>query len=197
VLHPRYKTFYFHTVGWEQSWIDEALRLLRHAWTSHYKPTSAVGNTGPSAVASTSQTQPGSPTDALEAWLASPALPYENDPIGHHSRQREAAKAGQNLEGEAFAQMCLDYLSAPATSVDAERLFSFSGGTVSKLCNQLSEDSAHAAVMVGQWAGNPDLIAAKEFEAQLVEGWSRKKKRKANVPAEGESAPKVIVIAVD
>lgn len=55
-----------------------------------------------------------------------------------------------------------------ATSFDAERLFSFSGGIVSKLHNQLSEDSAHAAVMVGQWAGNPDLIAAKEFEAQLV-----------------------------
>ncbi|KAJ7688846.1 hypothetical protein B0H17DRAFT_1135385 [Mycena rosella] len=63
--------------------------------------------------------------------------------------------------------------------------------TVSKLHNQLSEDSAHAAVMVGQWAGNPDLIAAKEFdEAQLIEGWSRKKKRKADVPAEGQSAPK-------
>ncbi|KAJ7865502.1 hypothetical protein B0H13DRAFT_1898521 [Mycena leptocephala] len=108
--------------------------------------------------------------------------------------QREAAKAGQNLEGEAFAQMCLDYLSAPATSVDAERLFSFSGGTVSKLCNQLSEHSAHAAVMVGQWA---DLIAAKEFEAQLVEGWLRKKKRKADIPAKGQSAPKVVVIAVD
>ena len=72
-----------------------------------------------------------------------------------------------------------------------------SGGTVSKLHNQLSEDSAHAAVMVGQWADNPDLIAAKEFEAQLVEGWSRKKKRKADVPAKGQSAPKVVVIADD
>ncbi|KAJ7817875.1 hypothetical protein B0H13DRAFT_1922638 [Mycena leptocephala] len=84
-----------------------------------------------------------------------------------------------------------------ATSVDAERLFSFSGGTVSKLRNQLSEHSAHAAVMVGQWAGHPDLIAAKVFEAQLVEGWLRKKKRKADVPADGQSAPKVIVIADD
>ncbi|KAJ7844300.1 hypothetical protein B0H13DRAFT_1908993 [Mycena leptocephala] len=79
---------------------------------------------------------------------------------------------------------------SPTTSVDAERLFSFSGGTVSKLCNQLSEHSAHAAVMVGQWAGHPDLIAAKEFEAQLVEGWLRKRKRKADVPAEGQSTPK-------
>jgi hypothetical protein len=48
--------------------------------------------------------------------------------------------------------------------------------------------------MVGQWAGHPDLIAAKEFEAQLVEGWLRKKKGN---PAEGQSAPKVVVIADD
>ncbi|KAJ7870250.1 hypothetical protein B0H13DRAFT_1896250, partial [Mycena leptocephala] len=93
-------------------------------------------------------TAPSAP-DALEAWLTSAALPYGNDPIGYHSRQHEAAKTAQSLKGEAFSQMCLDYLLAPATSVDAERLFSFSGGTVSKLRNQLSEDSAHAAVMVG------------------------------------------------
>jgi hypothetical protein len=59
--------------------------------------------------------------DALEAWLTSPALPYKNDPIGHHSRQREVAKAGQNLEDEAFAQMCLDYLSAPGKIIDRLR----------------------------------------------------------------------------
>jgi hypothetical protein len=51
--------------------------------------------------------------DALEARPTSPALPLENDPIGYHSRQREAAKTGQSPEAEAFAQMCLDYLSAP------------------------------------------------------------------------------------
>ncbi|KAJ7820522.1 hypothetical protein B0H14DRAFT_2599911 [Mycena olivaceomarginata] len=125
------------------------------------------------------QTAPSAP-DALEAWLTSAALPYENDPIGHHSRQREAAKTAQSLE---------------ATSVDVERLFSFSGGTVSKLCNQLSEDSAHAAVMVGQWAGDPDLIAVEEFETQLAKGWSRKKKRKADIPPDGQAALKVIVVA--
>ncbi|KAJ7716708.1 ribonuclease H-like domain-containing protein, partial [Mycena metata] len=167
ILHPRYKTFYFLTVGWEQTWIDEALRLLCLAWTSHYKPQPAQTNPTTLSVPHTSQTQPGSRIsfdvtinygqaassvpDALEAWL-SPALPLENDPIGYHSRQRAAAKTGQSPEAEAFAQMCLDYLSAPATSVDAERLFSFSGGTIMKLRNQLSENSARSTVMVGQWA---------------------------------------------
>ncbi|KAJ7308639.1 hypothetical protein DFH08DRAFT_823925 [Mycena albidolilacea] len=86
-------------------------------------------------------------------------------------------------------------LMAPATSVDAERLFSFSGGTVSKLRNQLSKDSAHAVVMVGQWAGDPDLIAVEEFETQLAEGWSWKKKRKADIPPDGQAALKAIVVA--
>jgi hypothetical protein len=65
---------------------------------------------------------------------------------------------------------------------------------VSKLCNQLSE-AAHAAVIVGQWAGDPDLIAVEEFETQLAEGWLQKKKRKADIPADGQAALKVIVVA--
>ncbi|KAJ7086543.1 hypothetical protein C8R44DRAFT_650830, partial [Mycena epipterygia] len=201
VLHPRYKTFYFLTVGWEQTWIDEALRLLHLPWTSHYKPQPAGTNpTTPTrskisfdVTIDYGQAASSAP-DALEAWLTSPALPLENDPIGYHSRQREAAKTGQSPEAEAFAQMCLDYLSAPATSVDAERLFSFSGGTISKLCNQLSEKSAHSAVMVGQWASDPDLIAVDEFESQLAEGWTRKKKRRVPNAAEAQGSSKVIVV---
>ncbi|KAJ7758884.1 hypothetical protein B0H14DRAFT_2404308 [Mycena olivaceomarginata] len=158
VLHPHYKTFYFLTVGWEQTWIDEALRLLRLAWTSHYKPQPA--QTNPTTLNAAS-----SVPDALEAWLTSAALPLENDPIGYHLRQHKAAKTGQSPEAEAFAQMCLDYLSAPATSVDAERLFSFSGGTIMKLRNQLSEKSAYSTVMVGQWASDLDLTAVDEFES--------------------------------
>ncbi|KAJ7805863.1 hypothetical protein B0H14DRAFT_2382340, partial [Mycena olivaceomarginata] len=187
VLHPHYKTSYFLTIGWEQTWIDEALRLLHLVWTSHYKPQPARTNP-------TTLTAASSAPDALEAWLTSAALPLENDPIGYHSRQHEAAKTGQSPEAEAFAQMCLDYLSAPATSVDAEWLFSFSGGTIMKLCNQLSEKSTHSAVMVGQWASDPDLIAVDEFESQLVEGWTCKKKRRASASAEAQGSSKVIVV---
>lgn len=118
----------------------------------------------------------------------------------------------QDAESAALAQMGLDYLSAPgesllfpflviglaqhflATSVDAERLFSFSGATVTKLRNQLSEDSARAAVMVGQWAAEPDLIAVEELEHALVEGWSRGKKRKAGASAEGERPSKILEV---
>ncbi|KAJ7876405.1 hypothetical protein B0H13DRAFT_1893651 [Mycena leptocephala] len=79
----------------------------------------------------------------------------------------------------------------PSFPQSAERLFSFSGGTISKLRNQLSEKSAHSAVMVGQWASDPDLIAVDEFESQLAEGWTRKKKRRVPNAAEAQGSSKV------
>jgi hypothetical protein len=106
-----------------------------------------------------------------------------------------AAEATDNADGIALAQMSLDYLSAPATSVDPERLFSFSGGTISKLRNQLSDTSARATVLVGQWARNPELIAQEEFERTLVDGWSRKKKRKATetVDDDDDKRPRIVI----
>jgi hypothetical protein len=47
--------------------------------------------------------------------LTSAALPYENDLMGYHLRQYEAAKTAQSLEGEAFSQMCLDCVFSPGT----------------------------------------------------------------------------------
>ena len=68
-----------------------------------------------------------------------------------------------------------------ATSVDPERVFSFSGGTITKLRNQLSEDSARATVMVGLWSKVEGLLPEQEFETKIREGWTRSKKRKASV----------------
>lgn len=105
--------------------------------------------------------------DAFELYLAAPPHPIDEDPIAYWVKQRAAAIAVENKDGECLAQMALDFLSAPgkflsasvsfilnilpATSVDPEQLFSFSGGTISKLRNQLSENSAWATVLLGQW----------------------------------------------
>ncbi|KAJ7085308.1 hypothetical protein C8R44DRAFT_752906 [Mycena epipterygia] len=45
--------------------------------------------------------------------------------------------------------------------------------------------------MVGQWASDPDLIAVDEFESQLAEGWTRKKKRRVPNAAEAQGSSKV------
>ncbi|KAJ7618649.1 hypothetical protein FB45DRAFT_872050 [Roridomyces roridus] len=72
-----------------------------------------------------------------------------------------------------------------------------SGGTITKLRNQLSEQSAHSTVMVSQWASDLDLIAVDEFEKQLAEGWTQNKKWKAPAAAEASGSVRVIVIDDD
>jgi hypothetical protein len=214
LLHPRYKTFYFRDRKWKESWINEALKLLRNEWTENYKPQQPEPLPTPATQAATTRSRSGSkPTrpkisfdvvinygrtstnipDVLEQYLAAPPLPYENDPIGFWNKQRAAGVTSDSPELAALGQMGLDYLSAPATSVDPERLFSFSGGTISKLRNQLTDDSAHATVMIGQWADDSDLIADTEFEQKLVKGWTRKK-RKAPAPPDDDRHSKIIVV---
>jgi hypothetical protein len=41
VLHPRYKSSYFHKAGWPRSWITTAEDLLRAEWDANYKPQAA------------------------------------------------------------------------------------------------------------------------------------------------------------
>ena len=125
-----------------------------------------------------------SAVDVFEQYLAAPPLPNENDPIRYWAHQRSAAEGTNKADGVALAQMALDYLSAPgtfhppqlsyshiltmiffatATSIDLEQLFSFSGGTISKLRNQLSDKSARATVLLGQWVHDPMLVAREDL----------------------------------
>lgn len=38
VLHPRYKSSYFHKAGWPCSWITTTEELLHTEWNTNYKP---------------------------------------------------------------------------------------------------------------------------------------------------------------
>lgn len=68
-------------------------------------------------------------------------------------------------------------------------MFSFSGGTITKLRNQLSDDSARTTVMVGLWSKDSGgLLPEQEFEMKLKDGWLRCKKRKASVLSVDEPA---------
>ena len=63
-------------------------------------------------------------------------------------------------------------------------MFSFSGGTILKLQNQLSDDTARSAVMVGLWSHVDGLLAEQQFERMIKEGWTRNRKWKASVSLE-------------
>ena len=104
VLHPSYKLEYFRTQRWEPEWISMAERIIREEWNEGYKPKEVEG----SGIASEptvshsftlifitellrlqgsmcdkyfSSITCKSNTDALSAYLASPAIPGISDPL--------------------------------------------------------------------------------------------------------------------
>ncbi|KAJ7834368.1 hypothetical protein B0H14DRAFT_2590951 [Mycena olivaceomarginata] len=111
-------------------------------------------------------------------------------PVAMSLVHRLVVVAKHHISGDIHSNMSQLLVCPRSTSVNAEQLFSFSGGTIMKLRNQLSEKSAHSAVMVGQWASDPDLIAVDEFESQLVEGWTHKKKQRAPASPEAQGSSK-------
>ncbi|KNE95438.1 hypothetical protein PSTG_11291 [Puccinia striiformis f. sp. tritici PST-78] len=85
VLHPSFKDEYFKLAKWKPEWINEAIRLTREMWESHYKPsppqltTSQPPNPRPcqpktgvlAGLAGASEARgTTSPTDPLQVWLA-------------------------------------------------------------------------------------------------------------------------------
>ena len=83
--------------------------------------------------------------------------------------------------GHPLAQMALDFLLTPgmiayatlpfakdahyltATSTDYEWAFSQGGLTVSRMCHALSDESVHAATVLGSWCSLPDIIPQEEI----------------------------------
>ena len=147
----------------------------------------------------------------MEEYLRAPPLPHLMDPLGYWLKQWKAGEATGDASNMALTQMALDYLSVPglffrfsftqsgsvhsfshlifyfvATSVDPKHLFSFLGGTISKLQNQLSNDSARSIVMVGLWGKVGGLLTEQEFKVKIKEGWSQGKKQKASVLSMGK-----------
>ena len=103
--------------------------------------------------------------DALEAYLLSPALPKVGDPIMYWQSQLTG--------GDPMARMSLDFLSAPASSVDVERAFSRGGLVVSKRRHALSDESVRASTVFGSWVSLPGIIP----ETQIIEVLRGKSKR--------------------
>jgi len=178
LLHPRLKKAYFLAHNWLLEWIEEAIRLLRAWFRKHYKHRARL----PMKPQPTKQNQrkrffddafvdvdeQSVDMDELEAYLESPTVKDVVDPLEYWHKQR-AAGISVNL-----AQMALDLLSAPATSVDVERLFSFSGNTITKLRNRLSADRSTATILVGSWARTGGILAEHEFRANLTARWRKR-----------------------
>ncbi|OAV99292.1 hypothetical protein PTTG_25340 [Puccinia triticina 1-1 BBBD Race 1] len=92
VLHPSFKIEYFKIAGWEEDWINKALRLTQDMFNTHYKPLPKVPvssdphkatkpRTGNIAQLGASLAARGSSTDPIDMWLASGLILDEGSPI--------------------------------------------------------------------------------------------------------------------
>ncbi|KAJ3532885.1 hypothetical protein NM688_g7357 [Phlebia brevispora] len=154
MLHPSYKLVYFSQHGWEQEWITTAENIL---WRS-YQQIAADDLFAELDSWGKSKTE-----DPVGDYLKVDIVPCE-DPIAYWS-----PLVGHHL----LAQMALDFLSAPAASVDVERAFSRGGLTVSKRRHGLSDKSVRAATILGSWVSVEGLIP----EEELLERFRNKSKR--------------------
>lgn len=127
--------------------------------------------------------------DPIAEYLDSAPLGHVRDPIAFwHS---------QLAGGHPLALMALDFLSAPAASVDVERAFSRGGLTVSKRRHALSDESVRAATVLGSWASNKDLIPEEQILKLLRDKSKRTKKGKvAMYEDEDESGDNEVVEVV-
>ncbi|PIL32946.1 hypothetical protein GSI_05064 [Ganoderma sinense ZZ0214-1] len=205
LLHPCYKKRYFARARWPHGWVEASLRLIRAEWENHYRnrgdPANEEDQTGPqrdgepSHGASKARESAGRAArdmlasltgadeleeeDALEEYLEAPLRTKQTDPLKYWHNALVNGTANPGL-----AQMALDILSIPATSMDAERAFSRGRLTVSRLRHSLSDQSVRASTVLGSWARYSDLVP----EAEAVELLRSKEKGKRKVAAAASDA---------
>lgn len=114
------------------------------------------------------------PPDSIEAYLEASCVPRaEIAAAGGVLQYWENARATRPR----LAQMALDFLSAPASSVDAERAFSGGRLQVNHLQHGISSQTFKAQVAVGSWFNTPlmpDLEVATNIMRQKMKGADRK-----------------------
>ncbi|KAF5336727.1 hypothetical protein D9757_015382 [Collybiopsis confluens] len=155
-FHPKYRKHHFTKEGWKEEWIDAAARAARKTWNRHYKPLIRQSN---------SQHKSSKPISNVFSALDAPAVqadrdPFEDfingdvtndEPLDYWSQLTAKKGSATVTPVQALACMALDFLSAPATSTDVERLFSHAGLVVSKHRYNLTPDSIRQSVVLGNW----------------------------------------------
>lgn len=109
-------------------------------------------------------------TDPIKTYLES-STEAVGDPIAYWASR---------LSHSPLARMALDFLSAPAASVEIERAFSHGGLTVSKRRHALSDTSVRAATVLSLWAQTEGLIPTDRI-IQTFKDKSRRVK-KTDIP---------------
>ncbi|QRV76996.1 hAT family dimerization protein [Ceratobasidium sp. AG-Ba] len=169
VLHPSLRVWYLRFAGWKTSWIETAIKIAEDVWKDYYKPkddetTTSANSTGSQfAYSSYMNRMFGEDGDSQDAESTECPIadfvngtPVKDKSTKPHSLVNPIAWwQGQRVLGNEFSgltQMALDVLSAPATSVDVERAFSYVGSIVNKRRHRLAPCTLEATATLGAWS---------------------------------------------
>ncbi|KAG8690088.1 hypothetical protein FRC11_013920 [Ceratobasidium sp. 423] len=144
LLHPSNCEAYMKRLGWKPEWIAEACQIALDTWNEHYKPADYKNGEDDAS----SQSQFGYSVNEVYSSFAEandrpvdPVIDFtEGKPILECSKTGRSkpvnplnwwyAKRLAGEEHEGLTQMALDVLTAPASSIEVEHMFSFSTATL-------------------------------------------------------------------
>ncbi|KAG9077535.1 hypothetical protein FS749_010569 [Ceratobasidium sp. UAMH 11750] len=120
-----------------------------------------------SDVASAATSTPATAMGAIDAYLASPLVAKDNKVkdgglLAYWTREQS--------QGSPIAEMALDILTAPASSVDAERAFSSGRMAVNYRQHRMNLSTFRAKMALGSWYGTPLLPNIQEVVDVLNDG---------------------------
>ncbi|KAK7047943.1 hypothetical protein VNI00_006271 [Paramarasmius palmivorus] len=191
VMCPDKKLAWFEkSEDWREEDRKEVGEIVRRRWKESYEQSVSASSAarperGPVAkrrrvqsefssgrLNDSSDEEDGGDKDELEAYLSAPPV-----------SKKEIKGAGGVLKWwesmrttrPRLAQMALDFLTAPASAVDAERAFSAGRLQVNHLQHAMSSQTFKAKVALGSWYGTPLLPDIKEPTRILAEAMSRQK----------------------
>ena len=114
--------------------------------------------------------------DELATFWGTPIEHHTCDPIQYWQGALVARPDSR------LAKMALDYLSAPASSVDVERAFSRGALTVTHRRHCLSDTSTRNSIVLGGWLKDTDLVPRQK----LIEFFRKKSSRLEPTPSDSE-----------
>ncbi|EJD41569.1 hypothetical protein AURDEDRAFT_127071 [Auricularia subglabra TFB-10046 SS5] len=169
IMCPQRKLHWFHKNKWRPDDIVEARRVAIACWNASYKGDAPeLSPSAPSTAAAKKKRAAQSvyaledsdddepcargQQDTIEAYLDSPTVDY--NAVKSYGGLMQYWEAQRKVTPR-VAQMALDFLSAPATSVDVERTFSNGRLKVSHLQHNKSTETFQAQMALRSWDGQP------------------------------------------
>ena len=152
VLHPGMKLEYFHNQKWEEEWVEQAETLVREEYVANYEKIDQSNNTQKIS------TMKSNMEFSSFGHLSVTSCPRASEIQEYLSHVVENVKdplkwwVDNKYVYPNLHRMALDYLSIPAMSTCAERVFSQGRHLLPFSHNSLSPHSIRAFLCFGSWA---------------------------------------------